>query len=55
MDKCFVLVLDIVVRIPDITVRIPDITLTIPDINLIEKWLSGTWTEKTVHVPDINF
>ena len=53
MDKYFVLVPDIAVRIPDITVHIPNITVPIPDINLIEKWLSGTWTEKTVHVPDI--
>ena len=61
MDKYFVLVPniavripDIAVRIPDITVRIPDITLPILDINLIEKWLSGTWTEKTVLIPDID-
>ena len=53
MDKYFVLVPDIAVRIPDITVHIPDITVPIPDINLIEKWLSGTWTEKTGHIPDI--
>ena len=54
MDKYFVLVPDIAVRIPDITVHIPDITVPIPDINLIEKWLSGTWTEKTFLIPDIN-
>ena len=54
MDKYFVLVPDIAVRIPDITVHIPDITVPIPDINLIEKWLSGTWTEKTVYIPDID-
>ena len=54
MDKYFVLVLDIAVRIPDITVHIPDITVPIPDINLIEKWLSGTWTEKIVLIPDID-
>jgi len=53
MDKYFVLVPDIAVRIPDITVHIPDITVPIPDINLIEKWLSGTWTEKTGYIPDI--
>ena len=47
MDKYFVLV-------PDIAVCISDITVPIPDINLIEKWLSGTWTEKTVLLPDID-
>ena len=54
MDKYFVLVPDITVRIPDITVSVLDITVPIPDINLIEKLLSGTWTEKTVYVQDID-
>ena len=44
---------DITVHVPDINVHIPDITVLIPDISFMKKVMSGIWTVKTGHIPDI--
>ena len=41
------------VPISDIIVHIPDINVLIPDINFMKNSMSGIWTGKTGHIPDI--